>query len=53
MLASYGGCKSWIELEVDVSTADAVPALDDAAFETKLAAFQTALGPIENHAGVI
>lgn len=29
---SYGGCKSWIELEESVSTAGSRPALDDAAF---------------------
>ena len=31
--AEYGGCKSWIELEKNVSTAGSRPALDDAAFE--------------------
>lgn len=29
---SYGGCKSWIELEESVSTAGSRPALDDEAF---------------------
>ncbi len=29
----YGGCKSWIELEENVSTAGSRPALDDEAFE--------------------
>ena len=29
---SYGGCKSWIELEESVSTTGSRPALDDAAF---------------------
>jgi len=53
MLPSYGGCKSWIDLEAEVATLGAVPALDDAAFQAKLAAFQSALSPIENHAGVI
>lgn len=53
MLPSYGGCKSWIELETDISTAGALPALDDAAFQAKLAAFQSALSPIENHAGMV
>ncbi len=31
--AEYGGCKSWIDLLQDVPTANARPALDDAAFE--------------------
>ncbi len=31
-LESYGGCKSWIELEESVSTEGARPALDDAEF---------------------
>jgi hypothetical protein len=53
MLGSYGGCKSWIELEADATTAGAVPALNDAAFEMKLADFQAALGPIENPEVVI
>jgi hypothetical protein len=43
MLPSYGGCKSWIELDTDIPTAGAVPVLDDAAFAVKLAAFRAAL----------
>ncbi len=31
--AEYGGCKSWIELEKNVSTTGSRPAIDDAAFE--------------------
>ena len=31
--AEYGGCKSWIELEKAVPTADSRPTLDDSAFE--------------------
>ncbi len=30
--SSYGGCKSWIELEENVSTAGSRPALDDEAY---------------------
>jgi hypothetical protein len=30
---AYGGCRSWIELEEPVSTAGALPSLDDEAFE--------------------
>lgn len=43
MLADYGGCKSWIDLAVDVSVEGAQPVLSDAAFEEKLAAFRKAL----------
>jgi hypothetical protein len=52
MRPSYGGCKSWTELEEDVGTTGACPALDDAAFSTKLEAFQDALGPVANAVGV-
>lgn len=31
--AEYGGCKSWIDLEVEIDTAGSRPALDDTAFE--------------------
>lgn len=43
VIESYGGCKSWIELEQDLSVANAVPVLDDAAFQQKLAAFNAVL----------
>ena len=43
MLESYGGCKSWIELESAPDTANARPVLDDAAFSAKLKSFQNAL----------
>jgi hypothetical protein len=52
MLPSYGGCKSWIELEEEASTAGARPVLDDAGFSAKLERFQNALGPVANPAGV-
>ena len=42
-LSKYGGCKSWLELEVDVPTASASPVLSDAAFDRKLAQFRAAL----------
>jgi hypothetical protein len=45
MLPSYGGCKSWIELEEEVSLAGASPALDDTAFAAKLEVFQNSLMP--------
>jgi hypothetical protein len=46
MLPSYGGCRSWIELEQDLGITGARPALDDAAFSAKLEKFETALGPV-------
>lgn len=36
MRDSYSGCKSWIELETDVSTKEATPVLTDAAFAERL-----------------
>jgi hypothetical protein len=43
MLTSYGGCKSWIELDHEIDTANATPALGDKEFAERLAAFETAL----------
>jgi hypothetical protein len=43
MLTSYGGCKSWIELERDIDTPGAEPVLSDAELEQKLAQFRRAL----------
>jgi hypothetical protein len=45
MLPAYGGCKSWIELSTDVSTAGAQPVLDDEAFAHRLNEFREALAP--------
>jgi hypothetical protein len=45
MRPGYGGCKSWIELERDISIDDATPVLDDAAFSRKVIQFQIALDP--------
>ncbi|MEW6306923.1 MAG: DUF1802 family protein [Verrucomicrobiota bacterium] len=42
VLESYGGCKSWIELAVDVDP-QGPPVLDEAAFQEKLAQFRAAL----------
>jgi hypothetical protein len=36
MQESYGGCKSWIELETDIATEGSAPVLDDDAFAAKL-----------------
>ena len=41
----YAGCKSWVELEQDISTADAVPVLGQQAFDHRLSQFLTALNP--------
>ncbi len=43
MLAGYGGCKSWIELEGAPDVSVAKPALDEAAFRVKLERFQATL----------
>lgn len=43
MLEEYGGCKSWIELAVDVPSNGARPVLDDTTFEAKLTEFRNAL----------
>jgi hypothetical protein len=48
MLQSYGGCKSWIELESAPDPAQARPVLDGAAFSVKLKAFENALGSCQN-----
>jgi hypothetical protein len=46
MRPSYGGCKSWIELEEDGPVASAQPVLKDAAFDRMLARWQKALEPV-------
>ncbi|PYI87048.1 MAG: hypothetical protein DME26_07455 [Verrucomicrobia bacterium] len=43
MLPSYGGCKSWVELETDVPIGGGRPVLSDAEFMMKLRRFQGAL----------
>jgi hypothetical protein len=43
MSPSYGGCKSWIELERDIDVAGATPVLDEQAFASGLGRFTTAL----------
>jgi hypothetical protein len=45
MLPAYGGCKSWIELERDLSTEGAQPVLNNAEFSARLRRFQEALHP--------
>lgn len=43
MHESYGGCKSWVELQQPVATIGAVPVLSDEVFQQKLAEIQRAL----------
>ena len=43
MSPSYGGCKSWVELETDVATASARPVLADDAFARMLDQVRAAL----------
>ncbi|HEY3914706.1 MAG TPA: DUF1802 family protein [Verrucomicrobiae bacterium] len=52
MRDSYGGCKSWIELEEDINTEGAQPVLDSTAFAAKLEVFQNALRAVAKPAGV-
>jgi hypothetical protein len=41
---SYGGCRSWIQLDEPVSTDPATPVLNDRDFESRLGQFEKALG---------
>lgn len=43
IVPSYGGCKSWIELEEDVNTNEGVPVLSKEVFNEKLDQFHLAL----------
>jgi hypothetical protein len=43
MLPSYGGCKSWIDLEKEIDPDGATPALNDAEFAERLQQFQRSL----------
>jgi hypothetical protein len=43
MRESYGGCKSWIELEREVAAKDARPVLSDDIFARKLESYRAAL----------
>ena len=53
MLESYGGCKSWVELETDVATNQAAPVLSDASFKFKLDQCRTALNLQEEPAWAV
>jgi hypothetical protein len=43
VLPSYAGCKSWVDLELDIITDGAVPVLSKEAFNEKLERFHAAL----------
>ena len=43
MLENYGGCKSWISLEQDISLDGAIPVLSDTGFGQRLTEFREAL----------
>jgi len=43
MRPSYGGCKSWIELEREIDTTGTRPVLNDEEFGRKLERFHEAL----------
>ena len=43
MMDRYAGCKSWVDLDVDLPTAGAVPVLADEAFGERRAAIQKVL----------
>lgn len=49
MLSQYGGCKSWVELDADIVTEGAVPALNNQAFAHRLNEFREALAPTGSH----
>jgi len=43
MTERYAGCKSWVDLDVDISTDGAVPVLNDDVFEGRRTAIQQVL----------
>lgn len=43
MLESYGGCKSWVEVEREIAADNAKPVLSDEDFEARLKAFSEAM----------
>ncbi|MDB6123030.1 MAG: hypothetical protein JWQ71_2023 [Pedosphaera sp.] len=53
MLAAYGGCKSWIEIDQEILTDKATPVLTDAAFTDKLKLFLEAVGCDESSSDVV
>jgi hypothetical protein len=53
MRAEYGGCKSWVDLDCDISTEGAQPALADVVFQQKLDSFRVALNCQEPASGTL
>lgn len=47
MRPAYGGCKSWIDLEMDVDLSGGVAVLGAADFESKLRQFRSVLAPTD------
>lgn len=47
MLAQYGGCKSWVELDANVARDGAQPVLTDREFQSKLERFEEAFTCLE------
>ncbi len=46
VLATYGGCKSWVDLAIDIPVEDALPVLSDNVFAERMRDFQALLeGP--------
>ena len=45
IVPAYGGCKSWIELEDEISVDSAAPVLDDALFQKRLKQFYASTSP--------
>jgi hypothetical protein len=43
MQPSYGGCKSWIELEQEIDSSGATPVLNDIEFAERLKQFEASL----------
>jgi hypothetical protein len=52
LLASYGGCKSWVNLEKDISIDAAKPVLNDVDFSEKFRRFEEALEPVARAAAM-
>ena len=46
VVASYGGCKSWIDLEMDIPVEDARPVLGDAEFALSLELFRNSVAVV-------
>lgn len=45
--AEFGGCKSWVELPLEIDVTKAAPVLGETAFAEKLARFHAALAPAQ------